>query len=152
MPSIIFESFGEEESIELDLTKASEKEIKEAFIKSIKQTKKETKKNDQINYFFKLFFNSSLARINNYKHIKNKIGRKNQSSTNNFKQDLIMKKFLNFEEYNTILLAVNSSTDFIINGRSKKKEFYDTLFNKLFSIQEEDLLKKEEINYPITNS
>ena len=63
-----------------------------------------------------------------------------------------MKKFLNFEEYNTILLAVNSSTDFIINGRSKKKEFYDTLFNKLFSIQEEDLLKKEEINYPITNS
>ena len=63
-----------------------------------------------------------------------------------------MKKFLNFEEYNTILLAVNSSTDFIVNGRSKKKEFYDTLFNKLFSIQEEDLLKKEEINYPITNS
>ena len=63
-----------------------------------------------------------------------------------------MKKFLNFEEYNTILLAVNSSTDFIINGRSKKKEFYDTLFNKLFSIQEDDLLKKESINHPITNS
>ena len=63
-----------------------------------------------------------------------------------------MKKFLNFEEYNTILLAVNSSTDFIVNGRSKKKEFYDTLFNKLFSIQQDDLLKKEEINYPITNS
>ena len=63
-----------------------------------------------------------------------------------------MKKFLNFEEYNTILLAVNSSTDFIINGRSKKKEFYDTLFNKLFSIQEDDLLKKESINHPISNS
>jgi len=46
MPSIIFESFGNDKSIELDLTKASEKEIKEAFIKSIKQTKKETKKND----------------------------------------------------------------------------------------------------------
>ena len=44
MPSIIFETFGEEESIELDLTKASEKEIKEAFIKSIKQSKKQTKK------------------------------------------------------------------------------------------------------------
>ena len=44
MPSIIFETFGEEESIELDLTKASEKEIKEAFIKSIKQSKKENKK------------------------------------------------------------------------------------------------------------
>ena len=63
-----------------------------------------------------------------------------------------MKKFLNFEEYNTILLAVNSSTDFIINGRSKKKEFYDTLFNKLFSIQENDLLKKESINHPISKS
>ena len=46
MPSIIFESFGNDESIELDLTKASEKEIKEAFIKSVKQAKKETKKND----------------------------------------------------------------------------------------------------------
>ena len=46
MPSIIFESFGSDDSIELDLTKASEKQIKEAFIKSIKQSKKETKKND----------------------------------------------------------------------------------------------------------
>ena len=44
MPSIIFESFESDDSIELDLTKASEKEIKEAFIKSVKQTKKETKK------------------------------------------------------------------------------------------------------------
>ena len=61
-------------------------------------------------------------------------------------------KYLNFEEYNTILLAINTSTDFVVYGKDKKKEFYDTLFNKLFSIQEEDLLKKEEINYPITNS
>ena len=63
-----------------------------------------------------------------------------------------MNKFLNFEEYNAILLAIDTSTDFIVNGRSKKKEFYDTLFNKLFSIQEDDLLKNEEINYPISNS
>lgn len=46
MPSIIFESFDSDDSIELDLTKASEKEIKQAFIKSIKQSKKENKKND----------------------------------------------------------------------------------------------------------
>ena len=46
MPSIIFESFGSDDSIDLDLTKASEKEIKEAFIKSVKQSKKENKKND----------------------------------------------------------------------------------------------------------
>ena len=63
-----------------------------------------------------------------------------------------MKKFLNYEEYNAILLAIDTSTDYIVNGRSKKKEFYDTLFNKLFSIQEDDLLKNEEINYPISNS
>ena len=63
-----------------------------------------------------------------------------------------MKKFLNFEEYNAILLAIDTSTDYIVNGRSKKKEFYDTLFNKLFSIQENDLLKKESINHPISKS
>ena len=61
-----------------------------------------------------------------------------------------MKKFLNFEEYNTILLAIDTSTDYIVNGRSKKKEFYNTLFNKLFTITEDDLLKKEEINHPIS--
>ena len=63
-----------------------------------------------------------------------------------------MKKFLNFEEYNTILLAIDTSTDYIVNGRSRKKEFYNILFNKLFTIKEDDLLKKEEINRPITNS
>ena len=60
-----------------------------------------------------------------------------------------MKKFLSFKEYNSIVSAIHSSTDFIINGESKKKEFYDTLFDKLFSIQENDLLKNEEVNHPI---
>ena len=93
-----------------------------------------------------------MAKFGYFKHDQNKIGDSGQSSTNLIKSNLIMKKFLNFEEYNTILLAVNSSTDFIINGRSKKKEFYDILFNKLFSIQEDDLLKKESINHPISKS
>ena len=61
-------------------------------------------------------------------------------------------KYLNFEEFNTILLAIDTSTDYIVNGRSRKKEFYNILFNKLFTIKEDDLLKKEEINYPISNS
>ena len=61
-------------------------------------------------------------------------------------------KYLNFEEYNTVLLAINTSTDYVVYGKDKKKEFYDTLFNKLFSIQEDDLLKNEEINYPISKS
>ena len=63
-----------------------------------------------------------------------------------------MNKFLNFEEYNAILLAIDTSTDFIVNGRSKKKEFYNTLFNKLFTVTEDDLLKKESINHPISKS
>jgi hypothetical protein len=63
-----------------------------------------------------------------------------------------MKKFLNFEEYNTILLAINTSTDFIVNGSRGKKDFYNNLFEKLFTIQENDFLKKEEINHPISKS
>ena len=52
-----------------------------------------------------------------------------------------MKKFLNFEEYNAILLAINTSTDFIVNGSKSKKDFYNNLFEKLFTIQENDLQK-----------
>ena len=63
-----------------------------------------------------------------------------------------MKKFLNFEEYNTIVDTIYRSTDFIVYGKYEKKEFYDTLFDKLFTITEDDLLKKESINHPITNS
>ena len=93
MPTIIFESFGNDKSIELDLTKASEKEIKEAFIKSIKQTKKETKKNDQINYFFKLFSNPTLAKFGYLKHDQNKIRDSGQSSPNLIKSNLTMENF-----------------------------------------------------------
>ncbi len=45
MASLIIQSFGNEKSIELDLTKTSKKEIKEAFLKSVKESKKEIKKN-----------------------------------------------------------------------------------------------------------
>ena len=63
-----------------------------------------------------------------------------------------MKKFLNFEEYNAILLAINTSTDFVVYGKDRKKDFYNNLFEKLFTISESDLLQKESINHPITNS
>ena len=63
-----------------------------------------------------------------------------------------MKKFLNFEEYNTILLAINTSTDFIVNGSRGKKDFYNNLFEKLFTISESDLLQQESINHPTSNS
>jgi CRISPR/Cas system CSM-associated protein Csm2 small subunit len=63
-------------------------------------------------------------------------------------------KYLNSEEYNTLVLAVNESADFIARGRQgrTKEQFYKTLFDKLFTITEDDLLKKEEINHPISNS
>ena len=60
-----------------------------------------------------------------------------------------MKKFLNFQEYNTIHKAIINSSDYCIYGVDKKKEFYDTLFNKLFTIKENDLLSNEAINHPI---
>ena len=63
-----------------------------------------------------------------------------------------MNKFLNAEEYNTIVLAITNSADYFCYSKYEKKEFYKTLFNKLFTIQENDLLKKEEINHPITTN
>ena len=54
-----------------------------------------------------------------------------------------MKKFLNFEEYNAILLAINTSTDYVVYGKDKKKDFYNNLFEKLFRISESDLLQQE---------
>ena len=63
-----------------------------------------------------------------------------------------MKKFLNFEEYNTILLAINTSTDYVVYGKDKKKDFYNNLFEKLFTISESDLLQQESINHPTSNS
>ena len=63
-----------------------------------------------------------------------------------------MNKFLNFEEYNTILLAINTSTDYVVYGKDKKKDFYNNLFEKLFTISESDLLQQESINHPTSNS
>ena len=61
-------------------------------------------------------------------------------------------KYLNSEEYNSIVLAIHSSVDYRVNGNDSKEKFYKTLFDKLFRITEDDLLKKETVNYPITNS
>tara|TARA_R100001163_G_C4982290_1_gene137969 strand:+ start:396 stop:584 length:189 start_codon:yes stop_codon:yes gene_type:complete len=60
-------------------------------------------------------------------------------------------KYLNSEEYNTIVLAIHSSSDYIARGKQgkSKEQFYKTLFDKLFRITEDDLLKKESINHPI---
>ena len=66
-------------------------------------------------------------------------------------------KYLNSEEYNTIVLAINQYSGFVAHGgKGKSKEqFYKTLFNKLFNVTQEDMLNKvyqEEINKPISKS
>ena len=60
-------------------------------------------------------------------------------------------KYLNSEEYNTIVLAINQYSGFVAHGNKGKsqEQFYKTLFDKLFRISEDDLLKKESINHPI---
>ena len=65
-----------------------------------------------------------------------------------------MKKFLNFEEYNTIVLAIHQYSGFVAHGTKGKSQekFYEILFDKLFTITEDDLLKKESINHPISKS
>ena len=60
-----------------------------------------------------------------------------------------MTKFLNAEEYNCVVLAIHSSSDYLARGQGSKEQFYKTLFNKLFTIQENDLLKNESVNHPI---
>ena len=61
-------------------------------------------------------------------------------------------KFLNAEEYNEIVLAIVSTKEYQIKHIGSKKEFYETLFEKLFTIQESDLLQNESINHPMINS
>ena len=66
-------------------------------------------------------------------------------------------KLLTAEAYNTILLAITSTEDYQNRGISIKKEFYTTLFNKLFNVKVSDMFEKlqedirqEEISKPIT--
>ena len=61
-------------------------------------------------------------------------------------------KFLNAEEYNEIVLAIVSTKEYQIKHIGSKKEFYETLFEKLFTIQESDLLQNESINHRMSYS
>ena len=66
-------------------------------------------------------------------------------------------KLLTAEEYNCIVLAITSTEDYKLRGDSVKKDFYETLFNKLFNVKVSDMVEKlqddirqEEISKPIT--
>ena len=66
-------------------------------------------------------------------------------------------KLLTAEEYNTIVLAITSTEDYKIKHDGSKKDFYETIFNKLFNVTLSDMIKnlqdeirQEEISKPIT--
>ena len=58
-------------------------------------------------------------------------------------------KYLNSQEYNSIVTTITTSSSYVSSLEKKKS---DLIFDKLFKITEDDFLKKEEINHPITNS
>ena len=58
-------------------------------------------------------------------------------------------KYLNSQEYNSIVTTITNSSSYVTSLEKKK---FDLIFDKLFKITEDDFLKKEEINHPITNS
>jgi len=58
-----------------------------------------------------------------------------------------MSKFLNSQEYNSLVKTVCNTKDYVI-----ETEKFDLIFDKLFTITEDDLLKKESINHPISKS
>jgi len=66
-------------------------------------------------------------------------------------------KLLTAEEYNTIVLAITKTADYVISHNQSKKDFYETMFNKLFNVTLSDMIEKlqddirqEEISKPIS--
>ena len=59
-----------------------------------------------------------------------------------------MNKFLNSKEYNDLTKVVFNSIDYKYGTEIYRKNM-DRIFDKLFTITENDLLKKEEINHPL---
>tara|TARA_R100001015_G_scaffold4069_1_gene1413 strand:+ start:918 stop:1109 length:192 start_codon:yes stop_codon:yes gene_type:complete len=62
-----------------------------------------------------------------------------------------MNKFLNSKEYNELTKVVFSSIDYKYGTEIYRKNM-DRIFDKLFTIKENDLLSKETVNHPITTN
>ena len=62
-----------------------------------------------------------------------------------------MNKFLNSKEYNDLTKVVFNSIDYKYGTEIYRKNI-DRIFDKLFTITENDLLSKEAINHPITTN
>jgi len=61
-----------------------------------------------------------------------------------------MSKLLTSKEYNDLTKIVFNSIDYKYGSEIFRKSI-DRAFDKLFTIQENDLLKLEEINHPISD-
>ena len=62
-----------------------------------------------------------------------------------------MNKFLNSKEYNDLTKVVFNSIDYKYGTEIYRKNM-DRIFDKLFTITENELLSKEAINHPITTN
>tara|TARA_A100001388_G_C28673787_1_gene452940 strand:- start:230 stop:418 length:189 start_codon:yes stop_codon:yes gene_type:complete len=58
------------------------------------------------------------------------------------------KKYLTSSEYNSLVVTVQKSANYITD---KEKKMFDLIFEKLFVITEDDIISNEEINHPISN-
>ena len=61
---------------------------------------------------------------------------------------LMKKKYLTSQEYNSLVVTVQKSANYITD---KEKKMFDLIFEKLFVITEDDIISNEEINHPISN-
>ena len=57
------------------------------------------------------------------------------------------KKYLTSQEYNSIVVTIQKSSDYIT---AKEKKEFDLIFEKLFVITDDDIISNEEINHPIS--
>ena len=57
------------------------------------------------------------------------------------------KKYLTSKEYNSIVVTIQKSSDYITD---KEKKEFDLIFEKLFVITDDDIISNEEINHPIS--
>ena len=57
------------------------------------------------------------------------------------------KKYLTSKEYNSIVVTIQKSSNYITD---KEKKEFDLIFEKLFVITDDDIISNEEINHPIS--
>ena len=58
------------------------------------------------------------------------------------------KKYLTSQEYNSVVVTIQKSANYITD---KEKKMFDLIFDKFFVITDDDIISNEEINHPISN-